>query len=50
MNAPLLEVEHTPEELLRMPEGHRYDLIDPSPDITVLLHEIDRDPTCIFWG
>ena len=29
---------------------HRYDLIDASPDITVLLEEIDQDPTCIFWG
>ncbi len=29
---------------------HRYDLIDASPDITRLLDELDRDPTCIFWG
>lgn len=29
---------------------HRYDLIEPSADIRVLLDEIDRDPTCIFWG
>lgn len=29
---------------------HRYDLIDPTPDIRVLLDEVDRDPTCIFWG
>jgi hypothetical protein len=29
---------------------HRYDLIDPSSDVMTLLDEIDRDPTCIFWG
>lgn len=29
---------------------HRYDLIDPTPDISALLAEIDRDPTAIFWG
>jgi len=29
---------------------HRYDLIGPAPDIRVLLDEVDRDPTCIFWG
>lgn len=29
---------------------HRYDLLDPTPDVRVLLDEIDRDPTCIFWG
>jgi hypothetical protein len=29
---------------------HRYDLIEPTPDIRVLLDEVDRDPTCIFWG
>ena len=29
---------------------HRYDLIDPSSNITDLLREIDTDPTCIFWG
>ena len=29
---------------------HRYDLIDPAPDTRVLLDEVDRDPTCIFWG
>jgi Uma2 family endonuclease len=28
MSAGVLEVRHTPEELLAMPEGHRYDLID----------------------
>jgi len=28
---------------------HRYDLIDPAPQVTNLLDEIDRDPTCIFW-
>lgn len=29
---------------------HRYDLIEPSSDIAVLLDEIDQDPTGIFWG
>jgi hypothetical protein len=29
---------------------HRYDLVDPTPDIRVLLDEIDRDPTGIFCG
>jgi len=29
---------------------HRYELIEPSHEITTLLDEIDRDPTGIFWG
>jgi Protein of unknown function (DUF3024). len=29
---------------------HKYDLIPPSPDILVLLDEVDRDRTGIFWG
>jgi hypothetical protein len=29
---------------------HLYDLIKPTTDVDVLLHEIDRDPTSIFWG
>jgi hypothetical protein len=29
---------------------HRYDLIDSTSDIHVLLDEVDRDPTGIFWG
>ena len=29
---------------------HRYDLIDPTPDVRLLIDEVDRDPTCIFWG
>ncbi len=29
---------------------HEYDLIDPSTDVDVLLAEVDRDPTAIFWG
>jgi hypothetical protein len=28
----------------------RYELIEPSADITALLQEIDSDPTGIFWG
>jgi hypothetical protein len=29
---------------------HRYDQLEPSPDISDLLHEIDRDPIATFWG
>ena len=29
---------------------HRYDLLAPSPSVEDLLAELDRDPTCIFWG
>ena len=29
---------------------HRYDLLDPSEHVTVLLAEIDDDPTALFWG
>ncbi|HEX5922923.1 MAG TPA: DUF3024 domain-containing protein [Baekduia sp.] len=29
---------------------HTYDLIAPTSDVLVLLDELDRDPTCIFWG
>ena len=29
---------------------HLYDLVEPSADIQDLIVEIDRDPTCIFWG
>ena len=29
---------------------HRYLRIDPSPDVGVLLAEIEADPTAIFWG
>lgn len=29
---------------------HLYELIDPSPTISELLNEIERDPTAIFWG
>ena len=29
---------------------HKYDLIAPSADVLALLDELDRDPTCIFWG
>ena len=28
----------------------RYDLLDPSQHVTVLLAEIDDDPTALFWG
>jgi len=29
---------------------HRYELARPSAHVGDLLAEIDRDPTCIFWG
>jgi hypothetical protein len=29
---------------------HIYDLLEPSNRIDDLLTELDRDPTCIFWG
>lgn len=29
---------------------HLYDLLAPSNRVGDLLNEIDRDPTCIFWG
>ena len=29
---------------------HRYDIVDPGPDVESLLAEVDTDPTSIFWG
>jgi hypothetical protein len=29
---------------------HRYDLAPPTAHVGDLLAEVDRDPTCIFWG
>lgn len=29
---------------------HLYELAEPTADVGALLAEIDRDPTCIFWG
>ncbi|MGH3793506.1 MAG: DUF3024 domain-containing protein [Pseudonocardiaceae bacterium] len=29
---------------------HKYDRLAPSPRVDDLLTEIDRDPSCIFWG
>lgn len=29
---------------------HVYDLVQPTADVITLLDEVDRDPTCIFWG
>jgi hypothetical protein len=29
---------------------HPYPYLAPNRDIGPLLGEIDRDPTCIFWG
>lgn len=29
---------------------HEYDLVDPTPHIDELIDEVERDPTCIFWG
>ncbi len=30
--------------------GHKYDRVAPTSDVLALLDELDRDPTCIFWG
>lgn len=39
---------------LQSADGHgrwsRYDFIDSAPRVDVLLDEIERDPTGIFWG
>src|SRR5690242_12166020 len=29
---------------------HRYDSIEPTPDVFVLLEEVERDPAALFWG
>ncbi|KAF0957432.1 DUF3024 domain-containing protein [Rhodococcus sp. T7] len=29
---------------------HTYDRLPPSPHLETLLTELDRDPTCMFWG
>jgi hypothetical protein len=29
---------------------HLYDLVEPTRNVETLLDEVDRDPTCIFWG
>ena len=34
----------------RNSDFHIYDLVEPTQDITKLLDEIERDPTCIFFG
>lgn len=34
----------------RNSKAHLYDLIEPHQPITAILAEVDRDPTCIFWG
>jgi len=34
----------------RSARWRRYERVDPSARIEVLLEELDRDPTCIFWG
>jgi Protein of unknown function (DUF3024) len=34
----------------RNSEFHIYDLVEPTQRIRKLLDEIDRDPTCIFFG
>ena len=31
-------------------EFHIYDLVPPTPYIDELIEEVERDPTCIFWG
>lgn len=34
----------------RNSKSDEYHLIDPSTNVDVLLAEVDRDPTAIFWG
>jgi hypothetical protein len=34
----------------RNSKAHRYDLIEPHQPIQRILDEVERDPTCIFWG
>jgi hypothetical protein len=34
----------------RNSKWHIYELRGPSRDIGPLLREVERDPTCIFWG
>lgn len=29
---------------------HRYERVDPTPNVETLLAEVDADPTGIFWG
>ena len=29
---------------------HRYPDVEPAPDVGILLAEVERDPTAIFWG
>ena len=29
---------------------HVYDLARPTPHIDKLIREVERDPTCVFWG
>lgn len=29
---------------------HRYDRVEPTPQVQALLDEVERDPTSIFWG
>ena len=29
---------------------HRYDDLEPTSNLCALINEIDRDPTCIFFG
>lgn len=34
----------------RNSKAHRHEFIEPYRPIRLLLEEIERDPTCIFWG
>jgi len=34
----------------RNSKWHSYDLLEPTPDLSAALAEIDDDPTAIFWG
>lgn len=34
----------------RNSRAHLYDLIEPHQPVRQILDEVERDPTCIFWG
>jgi Protein of unknown function (DUF3024) len=34
----------------RNSDFHVYDLVEPTQNVVVLLDEVSRDPTCIFFG
>ncbi|MBJ6724570.1 DUF3024 domain-containing protein [Geomesophilobacter sediminis] len=57
VEVPVAQFRFSPEQRLwslywadRNLRWHPYEGLDPDPKIETLLQEIDRDPTCIFWG